>query len=189
VSIKGQVQKREVNKFGYLRLKVSGEWYGADKKGEHPVAEGDIVEMETFQNDRGYETFKFQSLRKVAAAVKGAPVDKGPTASKDEYWAEKEARDLAKEPRINYYAAFERATGFVALAFQVGALSALTKAKDTAKLDVLTALVDEQTQRILVASYSQEAPAAESDTTPSSSNEGDADSTTQSSEGDNDQWK
>jgi hypothetical protein len=158
VSVKGQVQKREVNKYGYLRLKISGAWYGADKKGDHPVVEGDVVEVDAYQNEKGFETFKLASLRKVSGATAGKAVDQGPVASKDEYWAAKEARDLEKEPRINYYAAFERAVLFTQLAIAAGAFEAIKKAKETAKLDILTAFVDEQTQRILAGSYSQEAP-------------------------------
>lgn len=160
MTIKGQLQARELNQYGYLRLKVSGTWYGADKKGDSPAAVGEIVEFEPYKNAKGYDTFKSPSLKKVANAVLGAKVDTGPTASKDEYWAKKEANDAAKEPRISYYAASERAIQFVALAFQTGSLTALTKAKDTAKLEVLTALVDEQTQRILNASYDQAVPEA-----------------------------
>lgn len=165
MSIKGQLQKREINKFGFLRIKVSGEWYGSDKKGDVSVSEGDIVEFDAYTNDRNYATFKGASLKKVASAPAGKPVSQGPTASKDEYWAKKEANDAAKEPRISYYAAFERAVQFTSLAFTTGALSSLTKAKDTAKLDVLIAFVDEQTQRILTASYAQAAAVSETEET------------------------
>lgn len=157
MSIKGQVQAREINDYGYLRLKVSGTWYGADKKGDSPAAVGEIIEFEAYKNTKNYDTFKLSSLKKVAGAVKGAPVNPGPTASKDEYWAKKEANDAAKEPRISYYAASERAIQFVDLALRNGAIAAFAKSKETAKLDVLTALVDEQTQRILTASYNQAA--------------------------------
>lgn len=154
--IKGQLQGTEVSKFGYPRMRVSGTWYGADKKGAVSASEGDMVEFDVFKNDRGYDTFKLQSVKKLseeaAAKSKAAPA---PGSVKDTYWADKEAKDAAKEPRISYYAASERAIQFVALAQSVGALTALAKAKDTAKLEVLTALVDEQTQRLLTASYAQ----------------------------------
>lgn len=186
--IKGQVQSRELNNYGFLRIKVSGKWYGADKKGEHPVQAGELVEFDSYLKDNKYETFKFQSLKKIEGAKAGAAIDKGPAASKDEYWADKEARDVAKEPRINFYAAFERATGFVALAFQVGALKSLAGAKETTKLDILTALVDEQTQRILNASYAQEAPDVDGDEAEADTADAPSDDS-QPSEEDSSQWK
>lgn len=189
MSIKDQAQAIETNDYGYLRIKLSGKWYGADKKGGSPIQAGDLIEIDTYQNQKGYDTFKFASLKKIAGAVAGAaPIAKGPAASKDEYWTDKEARDLAKEPRINFYAAFERAVGFVALAFQVGALKSLAGAKETAKLDILTALVDEQTQRILNASYAQEAPEVGEDETETETAETSTGDDAQS-EGDDSQWK
>lgn len=160
MSIKGQLQKAEPNKYGYVQITVAGNRYGADKKGVlSGIADGDLVEFEAFKNDRGYDTFKFQSLKKLteaqAAVSKAAPA---PTNPKDTYWADKEANDKAKEPRVSYYAAIERAIQFADVALRNGALTAFAKAKDTAKLEILTAFVDEQTQRIIAAAYSQAAP-------------------------------
>jgi hypothetical protein len=159
MSIKGQLQATEMNDYGYARIKVSGKFYGADKKGEIEVSVGDMVEFDAYDktgnNGKVYAQFKSQSLKKIAAAKAGAKVDTGPAASKDEYWSKKEANDAAKEPRIQYMAAFERAVQFVDLAFRAGALAAFDKAKPTAKLEALQALVDEQTQRIVAASYAQ----------------------------------
>jgi uridine phosphorylase len=164
MSIKGQLQATETNDYGYARIKVSGKFYGADKKGAIDVSVGDIVEFEAFDkpgnNGKVYATFKFPSLKKVAGATPGAKVDTGPTASKDEYWAKKEAADAAKEPRIQYMAAFERAVLFADLALRNGALTSFAKAKDTAKLEVLTAFVAETTQAIIKQSYAQTIPSA-----------------------------
>lgn len=161
MSIKGQVQSAELNKFGYPRIKVSGAWYGADsKKGKFDVKEGDFIEIEAFKNDRGYDTFKLLSLRVLPneTAVANSKATPAPANNKDAYWEKKEASDAAKEPRISFYAAYERSVHFVDLALRNGAIGAYAKAKDTSKLEILTALVDEHTQRILSASYAQGAP-------------------------------
>lgn len=161
MSIKAALQAKEINKFGYARVKVAGAWYGSDKKGSPPSVEiGDIVEFDAYKNERNYDTFKFQSFKKVASKpANSGPADTGPVASKDEYWAAKEKNDAAKEPRINYFAALDRAISFVDLALRNGAVGAYEKAKATGKLEVLTALVYETTQRIIAEAYAQKIPA------------------------------
>lgn len=165
MSIKGDLQVNSVNDYGYPRIKVAGVWYGADKKGDiKHLAIETMVEFETFKNAKGYDTFKIASIKAydgpVSVPAKAAPkaftTAYKVTGGKDTYWADKEARDVSKEPKIAYFAAFERALLFVTLAHTTGALSALAKAKDSSKLDILLALVDEQTQRIFDASYAQE---------------------------------
>lgn len=165
--IKGVVQAIEVNTYGYARIKIAGAWYGGDQKGEiTSVKAGDLVEIDAYEKastkpgGKPFNNFKMQSLKKLKGASPGAKVDSGPTASKDEYWAKKEANDAAKEPRISYYAASERAIQFSALALANGAFEALGKAKPAKKLEILEAFVDEQTLRIMAASYGAVVPAA-----------------------------
>jgi uncharacterized membrane protein YgcG len=157
--IKGTLQTSKTNDYGYTSIKVGGQWYGGDKKGDIKVGEGELVEVEVYENNKGFKTYKSQSLKKVAGSKPAeGPVNKGPTASKDEYWAAKEARDAAVEPRINYFAALDRAITFVDVALRNGALVAFTKAKDPQKLDVLIALVGETTQRMIKEAYEQSIP-------------------------------
>lgn len=168
MSIKGAIQSKEVNDYGYVRIKVSGTWYGGDKKGDisGEIRSGDIVEFDAFDktgnNGKVYPQFKFQSLKKVAAAKAGAPVDKGPVASKDEYWQAKEANDQAKEPRISYHAAYERALVLTDLALRNGAFDALSKAKPTLKLEILQAFVADQADHIMGLVYAAKVPKAPS---------------------------
>lgn len=166
MSIKGAIQSKEINDYGYARIKVSGTWYGGDKKGDisSDIGPGDIVEFEAYDKPgnggKVFKNFKSQSLKKVAAAKAGAKIDKGPTASKDEYWAKKEANDAAKEPRISYFAAYDRAVQFADLALRNGAFDALAKAKPTSKLEALQAFVAEQALRIMAEAYAAETPGA-----------------------------
>lgn len=164
MAIKGQLQQSEINKYGFPRIKVSGSWYGADKKaGSISVSDGDIVEFEAYKNDRGYDTFKLPSLKKLAteAAVAASKATPAKQNVKDAYWEDKEARDVAKEPRLAYFGAAKLALQFVDLALRNAAIDAFAKAKPTAKLEVLQALVFEQTQRLIAESYAQEAPTAD----------------------------
>lgn len=165
MSIKGAIQSKEINDYGFARIKVSGTWYGGDKKGDisSEIHSGDIVEFEAYEkegkNGKFYSSFKSQSLKKVSAAKAGAPVDKGPVASKDEYWATKEARDIAKDPQIAYQGSYDRALTFADLALRNGAFDALAKAKPTARLEVLQAFVEEQAVRIMGLVYAAQVPA------------------------------
>lgn len=165
--IKGVVQAIETNQWGYARLKIAGAWYGADQKGEiTSVKAGDLVEIDAYEKSgknggKLFNNFKSQSLKKLKGPAPGAKVDSGPTASKDEYWAKKEANDAAKEPRIAYFAASERAIQFSALAIANGGFDALGKAKPAKKLEILEAFVDEQTLRIMAASYGAAVPAGD----------------------------
>jgi hypothetical protein len=180
MSIKGALQAVKMNDYGYASIKVSNTWYGGDKKGEiTSVKEGDIVEFDNYKNAKNYDTFKTPSLKKIAAKVAGTVVDKGPVASKDEYWSAKETRDLAVEPRINYFAALDRAISFVDLALRNGAIKAYEKAKDTGKLETLSALVYETTQRMIKEAYEQKIPtksvgagSSKGDTSPDESDRG-----------------
>lgn len=165
--IKGQIQEKRTNDYGYSSIKVAGTWFGADKKGAVNFNEGDTVEFEPFdkpgQNGKVWPSFKYQSLK---AASGNAPASKAgssytpPKNAKDDYWVAKDAKDAEKEPRIAYFAALERAIQFTDVAVRTGALGALEKAKDTKKLDVLLAFVAETTDRFVVGSYAAAAPKA-----------------------------
>lgn len=185
MSIKGQLQSAEVNDWGYARIKVSGTYYGADKKGQISAVVGDLVEFEAYDkagnNGKTYPTFKFASLRKVAGGV--ASQGGGENAAgeartgsvgalgqrsvhqlfgtKDAYWAEKEANDKAKDPRISFQASYERAILFTDLAIRNGAFEALAKAKNhTQKLEILQAFVAEQADHIMGLVYAAKVPSA-----------------------------
>lgn len=159
MTIKGQLQAKEINDYGYARIKVAGSWYGADKKGEVSGEAGDIVEFEPYKNAKGYDTFKSVSFKKVAGKPAGSgPVDTGPVASKDEFWAKKEARDVARDPQIAYQGAYDRALTFADLALRNGAFGAFEKAKPTAKLAILEAFVAEYADKILGLVYAVKIP-------------------------------
>ena len=82
-------------------------------------------------------------------------------SGRDSYWSDKSAEDAKKDPRIVYQSSYDRAISFVDLAIRNGAFAALTKAKDTSKLEILQAFVDEQAERIMRQVYAAKVPAAE----------------------------
>lgn len=166
--IKGPIQSISTNDWGYVSIKVNGTFFGADKKGSVSVGEDDFVEFEAFdkpgKNGKAYPTFKFPTLRKIAAPTQvqdNTPSNGGykpPKNDKEDYWQNKGKEDAAKEPRIVYLAAYERAVKFADLALRNGAFAALEKAKPAAKLEVLQAFVHDQALQIMVDTYSAELP-------------------------------
>lgn len=185
MSIKGSLQTTKTNDFGFTAIKVGGSWYGADKKNFKPDAnEGDIVEFEPFKNPKGYDTYRSQSFKKIVSAPE-APSSVGsgspsnaraqPSVSnggRDSYWADKATEDAKKDPRIVYQSSYERAILFVDLAIKNGAFEALNKAKPTAKLEILTAFVDEQAERIMGNVYASVVPSVDSQLTSAPSKKG-----------------
>lgn len=178
--ITGIVQTTDTNQYGFTRYKVSSSWYGADAKGPPRASEGDKVTFEAFdkagKDGRVWATIKLATFKKLAsdpsvntnsanpsnpnagAATKGNGATYS-AGSRDSYWADKAKTDEAKEPRIAYFAALDRAIAFVDLALRNGAIKAYEAAKATGKLEVLTALVYETTQRIMAEAYTQAVPA------------------------------
>lgn len=181
MTIKGTLQTTKTNDYGFTAVKMGGAWYGADKKGFKPEAtEGQLVEFEAFKNAKGYDTYKTTTFKVVAGAVESVGVKYGDGASsvgsgtnaaagnREGYWQAKGSEDAKRDPRISYFASLERAIQFVDLALRNGAIGAYEKAKATGKLEVLTALVYETTQRIMREAYTQEVPKAEATKQPAS---------------------
>lgn len=172
--ITGIVQTTRTNDYGYSSYKISSTWYGADSKGPPRASEGEKVTFEAFdkpgKEGKVYPTIKLATFRKVAADQAAPAGSSGPSAAKavpssgngrDGYWADKEANDKLKEPRITWQASYERALIFAKLAIDTKCFEALEKAKPTARLEVLTAFVDEQAARIFKAVYAAEVPKVE----------------------------
>lgn len=173
MTIKASLQAIGEPKFGFVGIKVGGKWYGCDQKNfSPPAAIGDIVEFEEFSNAKGYATYKSQGFKKVATAAASGSSDtnagNGSVSSgrvvnetagnRQDYWTAKGSEDAKRDPRISYFASLERAIQFVDLALRNGAIGAYEKAKATGKLEVLTALVYETTQRIMAEAYTQAVP-------------------------------
>src|ERR1700761_3735816 len=171
----GIVQTTKTNDYGFTSYKVSSTWYGADTKGPARASEGEKVSFEAFdkpgKDGRVWPTIKLATFKKVASgsSESSTPSTTTRTSSaatksnanvggRDNYWADKGAEDAKRDPRISYFASLERAIQFVDLAMRNGAIGAYEKAKATGKLEVLTALVYETTQRIMSEAYSQEVP-------------------------------
>lgn len=175
MSIIGIVQTTKTNDYGYTSYKVSSTWYGADSKGPPRASEGETVSFDAFdkpgKEGKVYPTIKLATFKKVAVSQDQPGATKsgtgsGATASgsnanggnRQDYWASKGTEDAKRDPRISYFASLGRAIQFVDLALRNGAIGAYEKAKATGKLEVLTALVYETTQRIMAEAYTQAIP-------------------------------
>lgn len=175
--ITGIVQTTRTNDYGYSSYKISSTWYGADSKGPPRASEGEKVSFEAFdkpgKDGKVYPTIKLATFKKVAPTPDQNPspasnsntavsrnVSSQSSGTRDSYWSDKEANDKLKEPRIAYQASFERAILFVDLAIRSKCFQALEKAKETEKLGILQAFVDEQAERIMKQVYAAKIPEA-----------------------------
>lgn len=176
--ITGIVQTSKTNDYGYTSYKVSSTWYGSDSKGPPRASEGEKVSFEAFdkpgKEGRVFPTIKLATFKKVSGggsteqpASSGVSVGRvshrrRPLASgtRDNYWADKATEDSKRDPRIVYQSSYERAILFVDLAIKNGAFDALAKAKPTSRLEILTALVDEQAERIMKSVYQARVPSS-----------------------------
>lgn len=168
------IEAANQNKFGFPGYLINGKWINGDKKGAPAFNKGDTIEFETYLAKGKYETVKTDSIKRAAAPPAGvaayvaqggaAPARQNVTSSyaqKEGYWSDKAVADAAREPRIAYQGAYKIAVAFAELALKNGAFVAFSKAKDSAKLDILTAFVDEQATRIHAQSYAAVAPTGE----------------------------
>lgn len=172
--ITGIVQTSKTNDYGYTSYKVSSTWYGSDSKGPPRASEGEKVSFEAFdkpgKEGRVFPTIKLATFKKVSgggsteqpasSGVSVGRVSGVASGTRDNYWADKATEDSKRDPRIVYQSSYERAILFVDLAIKNGAFDALAKAKPTARLEILTAFVDEQAERIMKNVYAAEVPTA-----------------------------
>jgi hypothetical protein len=178
--ISGKVAFIDPNKFGYApSLKVNGVKYGGDAKGAFPdIQVGDTVEFEAFeapgQNGKSWPKYKLQTLRKLPAAdatvangggststakVSGnvrASYSAGTGGTRESYWADKAKDDSARDPRISYQGALDRAISFATLA--VTALALPLPKTESKRLEVLQAFVDETALRFMAQTYAARVP-------------------------------
>lgn len=180
MSIRGTLEKKETNTYGYTTVWVSKTRYGADKKGPIPAEVGDQVEFEAFEKagtggsaGRTFPTVQLSTFRKLPSDSQSVPSANtgngaaptvntaGAYQSRDSYWGDKAVEDAKKDPRIVFQSSYERALIFAKLAIDTKCFEALEKAKPTARLEVLTAFVDEQAARIFKAVYAAEVPKVE----------------------------
>lgn len=152
------------NKGGFYSIKIGDTWHGAGKI-RPDFAKGTNVSFDAYLKDGKYSTIK-GPITPVAtsSASTGQSTAKSTYQAKEDYWASKEKHDReVVQPRITFLAAYERAIAFTDLAIRSGTLSVLEKAKATEKLDILTAFVDEVTDKIIAKSNGKPAKVAVAD--------------------------
>ena len=151
MNIEGVVQKvssRPAGRGTAYSIQVEGSYYGC---GFQPPAcsEGDYVSFQIEQNNRGY--WNVSGNIEVKSGGNPAPQKqasaKGPQTgnSRDQYWQEKEQRDIANQKIIQYQSSRNAAIELVRTAVENDALSLGTKKAD--KFDILVSIVDEITDK------------------------------------------
>lgn len=119
-----------------------------------PCTEGDTVSLQYELNDRGYKQMIKGSMQVLASGAapaqpqaQAAPAGAGPGAgpSKQDYWGEKEKRDLQTQRAIQYQASRNAAIDVAKMALENDCLSLGAKKSD--KLDILLGFIDEITDR------------------------------------------
>jgi hypothetical protein len=150
--MKGKLEKVIAKKLsnGFIHsVKIDDVWYGAGFK--RPAAqEGEYVEFEWYTNDKGYATIKGEItvINRPATAAQQAPARQAPggvggAVTKDQYWENKEARDVNIQKGIQFQAARNAAINVADVLLKNDCLS-LGQAK-AKKTDILLAFIDELT--------------------------------------------
>ena len=149
--IKGTVQKIHKNGKAYS-IKVDEAWFGFGYE-KPQFEEGRMVKFETTERN-GYKnvdhsTFKLGKQQEVAEETEPTPAKNkwpvkntsvGHGASKDEYWANKEKRDLQNDKDRSVGASRNTSIEFIKLLIGNGGIKLPTKANDIEK--TLVTLID-----------------------------------------------
>jgi hypothetical protein len=145
------------NKGGFYALKVGGAFYNLSSKSPPSVQKGSNVSFSFYLKNDKYKTVSGEVSTVASAPAAAAPAANGSgSAGQSAYWAKREAGESDRDARISYFAAYERALGFVQLAIAQGAFPSLEKAKPAAKLDVLKAFVAEVAADIIASANGKE---------------------------------
>jgi hypothetical protein len=152
VHVKGVVQEAGTNKFGYYFLKTNGTTYGFFKT-DPKCHTGDVVEFVATQNDKGYWNGKGnvtnhgQPAAPVMTSAPAIPTQRAPsnTLSKDDYWVNREARDLDTQKRIQFQASRNASIAFVDLLLKYDAVQFAAKSTKENKADAIEGLVNHYT--------------------------------------------
>jgi 2C-methyl-D-erythritol 2,4-cyclodiphosphate synthase len=131
-------------KFGKMysvKLMDDPQYYGTGRNAP-PVREGQQVQFNASQNERGYWDADVKSFKVVEASVSAAPSARSSIKvnAKDDYWTRKEERDLLNDKLRNIGAARNTAIEFVKFIVAQEAVTLPTKKAD--KADALLALVE-----------------------------------------------
>ena len=171
--IEGNVEFVKKNDHGYYAVKMSdGQWYGCGKD-EPEFNKGDAVRFEVVTNGRylNVDEATVEVLEKNAAPQRSAPSRSSAPRrsgggsqkfskdmSKDEYWKNREARDLAKDERlakrdittqneIRLQASRNAAIELIGVAINAKVIEFPEEKKKGKNFDVLSTYVDKLTEK------------------------------------------
>lgn len=142
----GVVEVVHANNGGFYGVKIGNDWYSFGKK-KPAFDKGAVVSFEFTTNDRGYKNAVESSLE---IGGGGAPAPQTRTAKatgtgREDYWANKEVRDIEVQKKIQFQASRNAAIAAFA-ALQGAGVVNLGKTANKQQ-DIALALIDELTQR------------------------------------------
>lgn len=155
----GVVQKINKNGGGFYGVRVNNEWFGLSKSAPK-FQEGDSVSFEYYLKDDKYKTVKGSvDVKAAEPPTETKQQSAGGKHYRDTYWNDKAAADAAKEPRIAYQGAYERAVEVFKIVEAKGGYPAIEKAKAANKLGVIRALIEAEADHIMALAWNAKAPA------------------------------
>lgn len=143
-----------------IKLQNNPTWFGT--KFSHPgVSQGQQVEFEAAQNERGYWDVRPGTIKAKAdaPAVTGPAVRQTFTNAKDDYWTRKEERDLVENERRHEGASRNTAIAFVDLLLKNNALAVPSKKAELA--DAILKYVETYKEQFMGVNKVNEAEKAE----------------------------
>lgn len=158
------IKEKQWNNKTFYSLKVNGEWYSTGVK--RPPSEGTYVEFEYETNARGYKDVKGSITTSTSVSGSGATgssprgtgnaVAGAKFVTKDDYWTNREARDLDVQKVIQLQAArnaaIETVKILVAPVIVDGKAEYIVKPPAQAKRkEWVEAMIDELTQKFVEA--------------------------------------
>lgn len=133
----------------YSFVMDDAEWYRTNKD-KPPFVEGSTVTF-TFDDGRYGKQVDLPSIVVAEGAPKETPKAKKSFSGgggKDQYWTDREARDLDTQKRISYQAAANTAIALVGLGLNTGVISLPKSKKESEKLALLKGIVEDQTKEL-----------------------------------------
>lgn len=146
-AIEGVIER--VNKRGAaVNVCIDGVWYGLGFEEVPPVSEGDTIKFNAVAKGK-YMNAEKDSVEVVAKGeAKPATSSRSGGSSREDYWENKEKRDVQVQAEIRWQASRNSATEVLKVAFEQDALSLPTKKAD--KYDALLVYLDSLTERFFV---------------------------------------
>lgn len=110
------------------------------------VNKGDFISFDAEQDDKGNYSVNVSSISRSSSSNVGRSNRTPVTTSKDQYWEDREKRDINTQKIIQLQASRNAAIALASAVLQAGAVPGYGKAKESEKSEVIMAYVDYLTE-------------------------------------------